>query len=73
MRKLQSELRALRALPDDIAEAALRAVGGPIGASSWLLRYQMGLPRKPMTMIKTISGRKLVLNLLRRIDYGILG
>ncbi len=63
----------LRNADSRVIVAAVRCIGSPEGAASWLTRPEYGLRSKiPLEVARTARGRALVLNLLKRLTYGIL-
>ena len=66
-------IEELRNADTRVIAAAVRCIGSPEGAASWLTRPEYGLRGKvPLEVARTARGRARVLNLLKRLTYGIL-
>ena len=66
-------IEALRTADSRVIAAAVRCIGSPEGAASWLTLPEYGLRGKvPLEVARTARGRARVLNLLNRLTYGVL-
>jgi uncharacterized protein (DUF2384 family) len=71
--RLQTAKKKLRSLDLEIIDRTIDAVESVAGAAAWLTSPAYGLQGKiPLDVAVTPKGRSKVLNLLGRIDHGIL-
>jgi len=71
--RLQAAKKKVRSLDPEIIARAIDAIGSVEGAAIWLTSPAFGLDGKvPADFAATAKGRSKVLNLLGRIDHGVL-
>jgi len=71
--RLQAAKEKLQSLDPEIVDQAIDAIGSVAGAAVWLTSPSYGLQGKvPVDIAATPRGRFKILNLLGRIDHGLL-
>jgi uncharacterized protein (DUF2384 family) len=71
--RLRTAKKKLQSLDPEIIDQAIDAIGSVAGAAEWLTSPAYGLLGEvPTDIAATPKGRSKILNLLGRIDHGIL-
>lgn len=72
-RNFECKAGELQKLDAELLDIAVNCIGSVEGAASWLTRPALGLDGKiPIIFSATPNGRAAVIDLLRRIHYGVL-
>ena len=74
-REISRNLRLLERLNEmdpEIVDRAIACFGSPEGAAAWLTQPEIGLNRIPVEMPRTQTTKRKLMELLARIDYGLL-